>query len=131
MANKSRPINLKKIGSQFLYAFRTFILRQKIPYLFILVITDTCNLDCFYCESKNSGKYHFPYASVQRALKSAYARGHRSLVITGGEPTLWQDSDRELADLIDYARHLGFFDVFIYLNDEWKYYLSQGTELPS
>ncbi len=98
------------------YTVNTFILRKEIPYLLIVVINDKCNLDCFYCESKNSGKYHFSFSLAEKTIKSAYKRGHRSLVITGGEPTLWKDSGKGLKELIQIARDIGYIDFFIYTN---------------
>jgi MoaA/NifB/PqqE/SkfB family radical SAM enzyme len=98
------------------YGFETFVLRRERPYLFGLVINDQCNLDCYYCESKNSGLYDFSAAGALAALQDAYERGHRSLYFTGGEPMLWADGDLNLADLVVFARQLGFFDVFIFTN---------------
>ncbi len=98
------------------YAFRTYVLRQELPYLFGLVITDLCNLDCFYCESKNSGGYHFSLEQALHTLEEAYGRGHRSLYFTGGEPMLWEDGGRGLAFLVDHARSLGFADIYIFTN---------------
>ena len=96
--------------------FQTFVLRQKRPRLLGMVITDTCNLDCFYCESKNSGRYHFTYPEARRALEEAYVRGHRWLYFTGGEPMIWEDGGKSLIDLARLARGLGFLDVFIFTN---------------
>ena len=56
------------------FAFATFVLRRKNPYLFILVINDKCNLDCFYCSSKNTGKYDLGYTSVRSALSAVSAQ---------------------------------------------------------
>jgi hypothetical protein len=38
---------MRKYLGYLAYAFRTFILRLDTPYLFVLVINDACNLDCF------------------------------------------------------------------------------------
>lgn len=98
------------------YGFKTFILRKELPYLFGLVITDKCNLNCFYCESKNSGRYHFTYEHVINTIEEAYKRGHRSLYFTGGEPMIWEDEGHFLSELIQYARKIGFLEVFIFTN---------------
>ncbi len=103
-------------GERLTYAFKTFILRRELPYLFGLVITDRCNLDCFYCESKNSGHYHFSSDGAIKALSDAYRRGHRSLYFTGGEPMIWADGALRLQDLVRYSRELGFHDVFVFTN---------------
>jgi Fe-coproporphyrin III synthase len=103
-------------GERLAYAYRTFILHQEIPFLFGMVITDRCNLDCFYCESKNNGNYHFTADAAIRALSDAYRRGHRSLYFTGGEPMIWSDGGLGLSDLVRHSRALGFHDVFIFTN---------------
>lgn len=105
-----------RITSGLAFAFRTFLLRQMRPYLFGLVVTDRCNLDCFYCESKNSNRYHLPAELAVAMLREAYARGHRSLYFTGGEPMLWSDNGLGLAELVAEARRLGFCEVFIFTN---------------
>jgi len=116
MAETGKTIIMQKLASRLIYAFRTFVLRQEIPYLFGLVITDKCNLNCFYCESKNSGKYHFTSEHAFSVLHDAYNRGHRSLYFTGGEPMLWNDNGYDVSNLVKYARELGYLDVFIYTN---------------
>jgi MoaA/NifB/PqqE/SkfB family radical SAM enzyme len=103
-------------GDRLSYACKTFILRREVPLLFGLVITDRCNLNCFYCESKNSGGYHFTADGALKALRDAYQRGHRSLYFTGGEPMIWTDGGLNLGDLVRYSRKLGFHDVIIYTN---------------
>jgi len=105
-----------KLLSWFSYGFKTFILKKELPYLFGLVVTDKCNLNCFYCESKNSGRYHFTFEQAKKTLENAYQRGHRSLYFTGGEPMIWEDKGHTLDELIQYARNLGFLEVFIFTN---------------
>lgn len=98
------------------YGFRTAVLRQRLPYLFGLEVSDRCNLNCFYCEGKNKNRYYHNYAQAEQSLKDAYARGHRALYFTGGEPMIWEDGDRRLADLVTIARTLGYQEIFIYTN---------------
>lgn len=107
---------MKKLVSRLSYAFKTFVLRKELPYLFGMVITDSCNLDCFYCESKNSGRDHFTFEQAKNVLRDAYSRGHRSLYFTGGEPLIWKDGQYKLDALVRFARDLGFFDVFVFTN---------------
>jgi Fe-coproporphyrin III synthase len=105
-----------KVVSWLEYGFKTFILRQELPYLFGMVITDKCNLNCFYCESKNSGRYHFSFEQAKNTIREAYGRGHRSLYFTGGEPMIWEDSGHNLEELVRLARDIGFLEVFIFTN---------------
>ena len=109
-------LTAEKFASRLSYAWRTFALRRKPPYLFGLVISERCNLDCYYCTSKNPVEYHCSFDQAREALARAYGRGHRALYFTGGEPLLWTDSGRGLGDLVSYARELGFHDVFIFTN---------------
>lgn len=106
----------RKLFNWLAYGFKTFVLRRESPYLFGLVITDRCNLNCFYCESKNSGRYHFQFEEAREALRDAYQRGHRSLYFTGGEPMIWEDRGHGLHELVRFARDLGFLEVFIFTN---------------
>ena len=107
---------MPRLAQRAAYAFSTFVLRRTSPYLFGMVITDRCNLDCFYCESKNTGGYHFGAARALATLRDAFARGHRALYFTGGEPMLWEDDGRDLAWLVDQARRIGFSDIFVFTN---------------
>ncbi len=109
-------MNPGKLASYVAYGVNTFVLRRIRPYLMGLVITDKCNLNCFYCESKNAGVTHFTWEQARVALEDGYRRGHRSLYFTGGEPMIWSDGGRTLQHLVDYARQLGFYDVFIFTN---------------
>lgn len=98
------------------FAVETYLFRRERPYLFILVINDQCNLNCFYCTSKNTGQYDLRDTAVRSALSAAYERGHRALVITGGEPMIWQDNGTRIHDVVSYAHGLGFRDIAIFTN---------------
>ena len=98
------------------FAVETFLLRRERRYLFILVINDKCNLDCFYCGSKNTGLYDLDHAAVRSALSTAYDRGNRALVITGGEPMIWRDDGARIHDVVSYAQDLGFLDIAVFTN---------------
>jgi MoaA/NifB/PqqE/SkfB family radical SAM enzyme len=98
------------------FVFDTFLLRRERPFLLGIVITDSCNLSCYYCESKNQGRIHFAFEQATRVLTEAYSRGHRTLYSTGGEPMIWRDGEHRLRDLVRFAVEIGFFDVFIFTN---------------
>lgn len=98
------------------FAVETFLLHRERPYLFILVINDKCNLNCFYCSSKNTGQYDLDYTTVRSVLSAAYERGHRALVITGGEPMIWEDNNTLIHDAVAYAKAIGFQDIAIFTN---------------
>lgn len=107
---------LHRYGAYGAFLFDTFVLRRRRPFLLGMVITDRCNLACYYCESKNQGRIHFSYEQATRTLDDAYRRGHRTLYFTGGEPLLWSDGDRRLGDLVRFANERGFLDAFVFTN---------------
>ena len=98
------------------YGFRALVLRQKLPFLFGLEISDQCNLDCFYCEGNNKGRYHHTYDQARKALDDAYSKGHRVLYFTGGEPMIWEENGKRLSDLVRFAEELGFIEIVVYTN---------------
>ena len=116
MAKGGLSLMAAKYLSWLSYGFKTFILKKEIPYLFGMVITDKCNLNCFYCESKNSGRYHFSYDHAKATIENAYQRGHRSLYFTGGEPMVWEDKGHTIEELIQFSREMGFLEIFIFTN---------------
>jgi MoaA/NifB/PqqE/SkfB family radical SAM enzyme len=95
---------------------KLLVLRRQLPCFAGLVLTDGCNLDCFYCQSKNLGESHFTFRQACTTIEDAYRRGHRFLYVTGGEPTLWHDGPHGLGDVVAAARDTGFFSVFVYTN---------------
>lgn len=107
-------MNIRKIKSQLCYAVQRVILRQNRPYLLGMLITDHCNLSCSYC--KSSGRFSFSFDAAELALRHGYARGHRALYFTGGEPMIWRDGERGFAELVEVAKAIGFFDIFIFTN---------------
>jgi sulfatase maturation enzyme AslB (radical SAM superfamily) len=116
MAKGGLSLMAMKYLSWLSYGFKTFILKNEQPYLFGMVITDRCNLNCFYCESKNSGRYHFSYDHAKATIEDAYKRGHRSLYFTGGEPMVWEDKGHTIEELIQFSRKTGFLEIFIFTN---------------
>lgn len=123
MAVASRT--LKRYRNYAAFALNTFLLGRIRPFLFILVINDQCNLDCFYCASKNTGAYDLGKTQVWPALSAAYDRGHRALVITGGEPMLWQSNGAAIGDAVRHARRLGFQDIAIFTNGTFPLHLEK------
>jgi MoaA/NifB/PqqE/SkfB family radical SAM enzyme len=114
MAERSHT--LKRYSEFFGFAFDTFLLRRKRPYLFVLLINDKCNLDCYYCSLKNSGVYDLDAATVRSSLVTAYSRGSRALVVTGGEPMIWQDEGNRIQDIITLAKRIGFCYTAMFTN---------------
>ena len=92
------------------------VLGDHRPVLLGMVLTERCNLSCSYCRSHSNPSVHFSYDEAKCALQKAYARGHRTMYVTGGEPMLWSDGTYSLVDILAYARKLGFFYLGVYTN---------------
>ena len=107
---------LRCYASYVRYGIETFLLGRRRRYLFILVINDGCNLDCFYCSAHNSGQYDLDFEMAVGLLKGAYSRGHRALVLTGGEPMFWQSEGKTLADIVKLAAEIGFLEIAVFTN---------------
>lgn len=57
-----------------------------------------------------------PYEKVREELQYSYALGSRFVDFEGGEPTLWREGDRNLNDLIQLAKQIGFFSCTVTTN---------------
>jgi MoaA/NifB/PqqE/SkfB family radical SAM enzyme len=93
-----------------------YVLGDCRPVLLGMVLTERCNLSCSYCRSHTDVSVHFTFEKAKRTLEEAYARGHRTMYVTGGEPMLWRDGTYKLDDILAYARKLGFFYFWVYTN---------------
>ncbi|HEY3497420.1 MAG TPA: radical SAM protein [Polyangiaceae bacterium] len=70
-----------------------------------------CNQNCGMCwQDRDWGRY--PSAQLTTWLEDLYREGARSLIVSGGEPTL----DKDLARHIAFARELGFAQVTLETN---------------
>ena len=108
-------MNIRKTLGVLMLAGR-YVVRDRRPVLLGMVITERCNLLCEYCRSHTNPSVHFTLAKARQTLEEAYARGHRAIYFTGGEPMLWRDGHATLCDVVDFARGLGFCHFMIYTN---------------
>ncbi len=90
-----------------------------MPASLDLKCTLLCNNDCLHCvvqdlrRAKTSGQDCYPSAaSLKRELIEQRFRGARSLILTGGEPTLRPD----LPELVAYAKKIGYSSVHLQTN---------------
>ena len=67
-----RSKTLSRYRSYLAFAINKLVVRKEQPYVFILVLNDKCNLNCFYCESKNTGRYDLDWNTARTALKEAH-----------------------------------------------------------
>lgn len=102
-----------------MWYFKNVMLKKEKPLQTVLFITDYCNLRCKHCnESGHAGTTMKPYNKIKEELKYAYNEGSRFVDFEGGEPTLWQDGDYRINDLIDLAKKIGFFSTTVTTNGQ-------------
>lgn len=79
-----------------------------------------CNNRCLFCVQGNKRSLHGPrdLARVERDLQAAAQRGVRSLVLTGGEPTV----QRGFLSVVKLARKLGYTDIQVQTNGRSFFY---------
>jgi MoaA/NifB/PqqE/SkfB family radical SAM enzyme len=96
---------------------KTRIFGKKIPLVSVIFISDKCNLKCKHCcvYSKNN-PITKSFRQIEEELKYCYKQGARFVDFEGGEPTLWRDGDKNLNDLIDLAKKIGFFSTTVTTN---------------
>ena len=93
-----------------------FVMRRNRPFILGLVITDICNLACKHCRVANIYHTSMSFDEVKRHLIEQYTQGIRYLYLEGGEPYLWRDGDHRLADIVNFAKEIGYFRVHVYTN---------------
>jgi MoaA/NifB/PqqE/SkfB family radical SAM enzyme len=97
-------------------AATTFLLGRRRPLVVGFALTDVCNLHCVHCRVANVRRRQMPLDDVRARLADLYRRGARILYFEGGEPYLWRDGPRRLADAVGLARRLGYLRVHVYTN---------------
>lgn len=98
------------------FFWRFVVQRRADPLIYGLAITDRCNFSCRGCRVAHTGRPDMTWEQIMAAMQKAYHRGFRELYFSGGEPMLWRDQDRTVAELILAARRIGFFHVHLYTN---------------
>ncbi|MHB0958688.1 MAG: radical SAM protein [Pirellulaceae bacterium] len=107
---------MKPIGYGIQYVLRHHVLRQHLPLICGLVLTNKCNLQCRHCKIPSRDDRHVPFAEVQAVIDAYYARGGRCLYLQGGEPFLWRDAQYGIEHVVAYAHGVGYFTVVVYTN---------------
>ncbi|MCD6113213.1 MAG: radical SAM protein [Bacteroidales bacterium] len=88
----------------------------KKPLINTMVILYDCNLNCKHCniadKLKNIPEPHtMSYATAKGKMIEMYKKGARVCYFEGGETTLWKDKDRDLSNLINLAKEIGYFTI--------------------
>ena len=102
------------------FGIKSVLLKKKDPILGTIILTDRCNLSCKHCAVNNINSIIYPYENIKREMKSLYDMGIRILFFCGGETFLWEDSGRNLRDLVIEAKEMGFLIVNIVTNGTHK-----------
>ncbi len=90
---------------------------RKKPLQSVIFITDECNLTCKHCcVYQLENKHIKTFDMVKKEIDNAYKKGSRFIDFEGGEPMIWRDGDKNINDLIAYAKALGFFSTTITTN---------------
>lgn len=95
---------------QAVHILRHHLILQNRPLLASYKLTYRCNLNCQQCPFFTMENEEATYEQACRIIDGLYERGSRLLMFEGGEPMLWQDGERRVHDLVNYARQR-FFSV--------------------
>ena len=98
------------------FGIKTILLRQKLPILGTIILTDKCNLSCKHCSVNNITAIVHPYAQIRGEMQQLYDMGVRILFFCGGETFLWEDRGKTLRDLVREAKEMGFLIVNVVTN---------------
>ena len=109
---------LSKLFYYLSWVLQRSLLKEKNPINGTLIVNDVCSLDCLHCNVSNIGIGNIPFRQLKADITTLYKKNCRILVITGGEPFLWEDRDgsNELNDIVAYAKETGFFRIIICTN---------------
>jgi len=98
------------------YLLKSVVLRKELPFIGGIVVNDKCNLHCQHCSVSNRSIPDLSYSEINNGLLRLYNKGMRYLYIEGGEPFLWRDHTKNLEDIIQLARGIGFKFIVLYTN---------------
>lgn len=81
------------------------LLRRRIPVITNILITNRCNLRCFYCypDSFHRAMEDMPLEEFKKIIDLVHSKGSRVVVLLGGEPLIRSD----VGECIDYVRGKG------------------------
>ena len=108
---------MKKLAYLAQWFFRARFLGRRAPLQTVLFISDRCNLQCKHCSVYNKQNPHnMTFEQVREHLLYSYSLGSRFVDFEGGETMIWQDGEKNINDLIDLAKEIGFFSATITTN---------------
>lgn len=99
-----------------LWYFQIKFLRKKKPLQTVIFVSNVCNYDCKHCCVDKTHPKTMSYEEIKTHLEYSYNLGSRFVDFEGGEPTLWRDGEKNINDLCDLARKIGFFSTTVTTN---------------
>ncbi len=112
-------MNLNKLKLYFYginYVLKSLFFRKELPFIGGIVINDNCNLHCQHCFVSNRNIPDLSFNEIKEGLLCLYKMGIRNLYIEGGEPFLWKDNSKNINNIIQLARDMGFIYITLYTN---------------
>ncbi len=110
-------VEMKKMLYLAQWFFRARFLGRRAPLQTVLFIGDRCNLQCKHCSVyQKENPHEMTFEQVREHLAYSYALGSRFVDFEGGETMLWRDGEKNINDLIDLAKQMGFFSATITTN---------------
>ncbi len=92
---------------------------RKRPLQTVLFITDACSLSCRHCAIYNHrNPVMKPMVQIGEELRYSYGIGSRFVDFEGGEPMLWHEDGKNINDLIDLAKSIGFYSCTVTTNGQ-------------
>lgn len=98
--------------NRFYYYYRAMkwkLFRDKSPIVAAIKITQRCNLHCKHCTWSNKIIKDLSFAEWKSIIDDLYQKGVTTIVIEGGEPTLYRDIEK----VMEYMKFKGLFMIFI------------------
>jgi len=90
------------------YYARARFFNDKRPILAGMKLTHRCTLKCRQCPYWQRRVPDLTWERILHVLPDIYRRGVRILILEGGEPLLWQDSDHGISDVVREAKKYFF-----------------------
>lgn len=94
-----------------------FKLGKDVPLVDTIGIHYGCNLRCKHCgiadavEANPKAETSLSYDQIIKDLKEMHKKGAKIAYFEGGEPTMWKDGEKDLGDLIDAAKDMGYYNI--------------------
>jgi len=107
---------MKEIFYFIRWFFLVKIFKKKIPFNGAIIINDICNLNCKHCTVYSVKGKNVSFNQIKKDLNILYSKGIRFLEITGGEPFLYNDKNKNLEDIIKCAKEIGFYRILLCTN---------------